>query len=57
MLDQVIIMDMDLVNKKKSEINKFMVHQHRFLSLKPLVVIFNLVMCNIQVKMLQDLQV
>lgn len=49
MSDQVIIMDMGSVNKKKSEIKKFMGHQHRFQDLK----ISNLqVMYNIRVKML-----
>lgn len=49
MSDQVIIMDMGSVNKKKSEIKKFMGHQHRFQDLK----MSNLqVMYNIRVKML-----
>lgn len=34
MSDQVIIMDMDSVNKNKSEIKKFMEHQHRFQDMK-----------------------
>lgn len=49
MSDQVIIMDMGSVNKKKSEIKKFMGHQHQFQDLK----MSNLqVMYNIRVKML-----